>query len=86
MSDNLKPLNEDEWSELCSYGEATSKSLALTESEKVRCDSLAKRIKIQQPPPIPPPPGTLPKAIKIPKMTVADTLAGDPGVGGGPVA
>lgn len=85
MSDNFTPLTDPEWEELLGYGRKAKRGTTLTETEKTRCDALAKRIKIQQPPPVPPPPGTLPDAIKIPILTTADTLAGDPGVGG-PVA
>lgn len=85
MSDTLTALTDAEWVELCGFGERSVKGLTLNESERTRCDALAKRIRIQRPPPIPPPPGTLPPTIIIPKMIPANTIAGDPGVGG-PVA
>jgi hypothetical protein len=85
MSDNLTALTDAEWEELCALGKMTCQGVALTLSQATRADSLGKRIRIQRPPPIPPPPGTPPPTIKIPRMWPADTIAGDPGVGG-PVA
>jgi hypothetical protein len=85
MSENLTALTDAEWEELCSFGEMTCRGVALTLSQATRADNLGKRIRIQRPPPIPPPPGTLPPTIKIPRMWPADTIAGDPGVGG-PIA
>lgn len=85
MSDNLTALTESEWVELCELGALTCAGTALTATQASRADALGKRIRIQRPPPVPPPPGTMPPTIKIPRMIPADSIAGDPGVGG-PVA
>lgn len=85
MSENLTALTVSEWDELCALGTLTCASIALTTAQAARADAFAKRIRIQRPPPVPPLPGTMPPAIKIPKMIPADTIAVDPGVGG-PVA
>lgn len=82
MSKNLAPLSTQEWQELCGLGALTCASIALTAAQAARADALGKRIKIQRPPPTPPP-GTMPPTITIPKMVPADSIAGDPGGGGG---
>jgi|JI10StandDraft_1071094.scaffolds.fasta_scaffold908912_3 hypothetical protein len=83
MSENTAPLSQEEWVELCTFGALTCASVALTAAQASRADALGKRIKIQRPPPVPPPPGTMPPTIKIPYMVPADSIAGDPGGGGG---
>jgi len=83
MSENTEPLNDQEWVELCTLGALTCASVALTTAQASRADALGKRIKIQRPPPVPPTPGTMHPTIKIPYMVPADSIAGDPGGGGG---
>ena len=83
MSENLTALTKPEWDELCALGALTCASVALTAEQASRSDALGKRIKIQRPPPVPPPPGTMPQTITIPKMVPADSIAGDPGGGSG---
>jgi hypothetical protein len=70
-----QPLTDSEWQELCSLGQRTLSGVALTTSQASRADSLGKRIRIQRPPPVPPPPGTMLPAVKIPKMVPADVIA-----------
>ncbi len=76
MSLPIQPLNDAEWEEKCALETIPRLGTPLTTAQTERLDELQKRSKV----PLPPPPGTLPRAIKIPKMT--EMLAGDPGVGG----
>jgi hypothetical protein len=75
MIEQLQPLTDSEWEDLCALGQRTLSGVALTASQASRADGLGKRIRIQRPPPMPTPPGQMPPTIKIPKMVPADTIA-----------
>lgn len=80
MSENLTPLTDAEWEEKCALEALPCQGIALDANQTARHESLSKRARL----PKIIPPGQIHDAIKIPKMT--EMIAGDPGVGGGPVA
>lgn len=73
----MQPLTDAEQDEKCALESIPCQGLDLTAAQAARFDDLSQRSKV----PRPLPPGTMPRAVRHPKITTMICYT-DPGVGG----